>query len=256
LPVLLGAVVGYIASYFAGLVNFAPVAEAAWLRIPSFSLPAFGNPDAWRAVFAIAPIAVATIPESTAHLYQISLYVDRVAEEMGRPPLNIKKLIGLNLILDGTGDFINGMLGGCAGTNYGENNSLMAITRNYSAPVLITAGAIAILLSFVGKLAALTSTLPTAVTGGLAIYLFGIIGLQGIALIQSEKVDLFDPRQLAVGAIITVVGIGGAAFPGGNIPVGSWQLPSIATSAVLGIVINAIFLVFPPRTEAAKTEIP
>ena len=29
-------------------------------------------------------MAIATIPESTAHLYQISLYVDRTAEEMGR----------------------------------------------------------------------------------------------------------------------------------------------------------------------------
>ena len=233
----------------AGLVDFSPVMEAAWLRLPDFSFPAFGNSNALRAIFAIAPIAIATIPESTAHLYQISLYVDRLAEDMGKEPLNIKQLIGLNLILDGIGDFINGMLGGCAGTNYGENNSLMAITRNYSCPVLVTAGVIAILLGFIGKLAALIGTLPTAVTGGLAIYLFGVIGLQGIALIQSEKVDLFDPRQLAVGALITVIGIGGAAFPGGNIPVGSWELPSIATSAVVGILLNAIFLLFPPRRE-------
>ena len=249
LPVLLGAVVGYIVSYIVGIMEFAPVAEAAWFRVPNFSFPAFTNPNAWRAVFAIAPIAIATIPESTAHLYQISLYVDRLAEDLGRSPLNIKRLIGLNLILDGVGDLINGLLGGCAGTNYGENNSLMAITRNYSAPVLVAAGVIAMALGFIGKLAALIGTLPTAVTGGLAIYLFGVIGLQGVALIQSEKVDLFDPRQLAVGAVITVIGIGGAAFPGGNIPVGSFQLPSIATSAVVGILLNAIFLLFPPRSQ-------
>ena len=113
---------------------------------------------------------------------------------------------------------INGLLGGCAGTNYGENNSLMAITRNYSGPVLIAAGVIAMLLGFVGKLAAVVETLPMAVTGGLAIFLFGIIGLQGVALIQSEKVNLFDPRQLAIGAVILVVGIGGSMFPGGNLP--------------------------------------
>jgi len=34
-------------------------------------------------------------------------------------------------------------LASTAGTNYGENNSLMVITRNYSGPVLLTAGAIA-----------------------------------------------------------------------------------------------------------------
>ncbi|MDI7276716.1 MAG: solute carrier family 23 protein [Anaerolineae bacterium] len=247
LPVLLGAVVGYLVSLGMGKVVFTPVHEAAWVRWPAFRLPAFGSPGAWKAVLAIAPIAVATIPESTAHLYQISLYVDRLAEEMGRPALKISRLIGLNLILDGIGDAINGLLGGCAGTNYGENNSLMAITRNYSAPVLVCAGVIAMALGFIGKLAALIQTLPTPVTGGLAIYLFGVIGLQGVALIQSEKVDLFDPRQLAIGAVIMVIGIGGAAFPGGNIPLGTLQLPSIATAAVVGILLNAIFLIFPVR---------
>ncbi len=254
LPILLGAIVGYIVAAIAGIVDFSPVADAAWLRLPDFSLPDFGNKNALRAILAIAPIAIATIPESTAHLYQISLYVDRLADDLGRKPLQIKNLIGLNLILDGVGDFINGMLGGCAGTNYGENNSLMAITRNYSCPVLLTAGVIAILLSFVGKLAAVVGTLPTAVTGGLAIYLFGVIGLQGVALIQSEKVDLFDPRQLAIGALITVIGIGGAAFPGGNIPIGNWELPSIATAAVVGILVNAIFLIFPARNGAKAAE--
>lgn len=247
LPVLLGAIVGYIVAWFFGLVNFAPVGQAAWLRVPNFSFPAFGDPKAWATIFAIAPIAIATIPESTAHLYQISLYVDRTAEQLRRGKLEIKKLIGLNLILDGVGDGVNGLLGGCAGTNYGENNSLMVITRNYSGPVLVAAGVIAILLGFVGKLAALVQTLPPAVTGGLAIYLFGVIGLQGVALMMAEGVDFFDPRQLAIGASILVVGIGGAAFPGGNIPIWGWQLPSIATSAVAGILINLIFLLFPPE---------
>lgn len=39
--------------------------------------------------------------------------------------------IGFNLVLDGIGDMINGLFGSTAGTNYGENNSLMVITRNY-----------------------------------------------------------------------------------------------------------------------------
>jgi len=247
LPVLLGALVGYVVAYFFGLVNFAPVGQAAWFRIPEFSFPAFSDPRAWATIFAIAPIAIATIPESTAHLYQIGLYADRLADELRRPRPEIRKLVGTNLILDGVGDGVNGLLGGCAGTNYGENNSLMVITRNYSGPVLVAAGVIAMLLGFVGKLAALVQTLPTAVTGGLAIYLFGVIGLQGVALMMAEGVDFFDPRQLAIGAAILIVGIGGSAFPGGLIPIWGWQLPAIATSAVAGILINLIFLLFPPE---------
>ncbi len=202
--------------------------------MPKFTFPAFTDPNAWAAVTGIALIAIATIPESTAHLYQMSLYIDQLAKELGRAPLEIKRLIGLNLVADGSDDIVVGFLGGCAGTNYGENNSLMAITRCYSVPVLMTAGVMAILLGFVGKLAAVVNTLPAAVVGGLSIYLFGVIGMQGIALIQSEKVNLFEPRQLAVGAIILVTGIGGnLALPNGMFP---FPIPVLFPDGIPAIV--------------------
>ncbi|QIA27381.1 xanthine permease [Thermaerobacter sp. PB12/4term] len=253
LPVLLGAACGYVVAAATGHVDFTPVLEAPWFALPRFQLPAFTAPGAWQAILAIAPIAIATIPESTAHLYQISLYIDRLAEEKRQRPLRIKNLIGLNLILDGLADIVHGMLGASSGTNYGENNSLMAITRNYSTAVLIAAGAIAMILGFFSKLSALVGTLPEFVTGGLAIYLFGVIGMQGIALMMSERVNLFDPRQLAIGAVILVVGLGGNAFEGGNIPIWGMKLPAIATAAVAGILLNLIFVAF-DRNRAAGQE--
>lgn len=251
LPILLGAIVGYLVAIPFGLVDFSPVLEANVIQMPRFSLPAFTDPRAWESVAAIAIIAIATIPESTAHLYQISLYVDQLAAELDKPAYNLNNHIGKNLVLDGLGDLINGLFGGVAGTNYGENNSLMAITRNYSGPVLIGAAIIAILLGFVGTLAALVGTIPTAVTGGLAIYLFGVIGMQGVALIQSERVNLFDPRQLAIGAVVAIVAIGGQIM-GGYIPItvpGVFPdgLPAIATGAVAGIFVNLIFILIPPE---------
>ncbi len=255
LPILLGAIAGWIISLIFGVITsetLATIGTAEWIRMPAFTFPAFGDPNAWAAVAGIALIAIATIPESTAHLYQMSLYIDQLAKDLGREPLEIKKLIGLNLVSDGSDDLVVGLLGGCAGTNYGENNSLMAITRCYSVPVLMTAGVIAILLGFVGKLAAVVNTLPVAVIGGLSIYLFGVIGMQGIALIQSEKVNLFEPRNLAVGATILVAGIGGnlglkdglfpfpipVIFPNG--------IPAIVFAAILGILVNLLFVILPP----------
>jgi len=255
LPILLGAIVGYIVSaiFFPDLMHYELIANAKWIQWPRFTLPAFGDPNAWGALTGIALIAIATIPESTAHLYQMSLYIDQLAKELGRAPLEIKRLIGLNLVADGSDDLIVGFLGGCAGTNYGENNSLMAITRSYSVPVLMAAGVIAILLGFIGKLAGVVNTLPTAVTGGLSIYLFGVIGMQGVALIQSEKVNLFEPRQLAVGAIILIAGIGGnLGLEGGMFPfpipvLFPSGIPAIVFAAILGILVNLIFLVLPPK---------
>jgi uracil permease len=136
----------------------------------------------------------------------------------------------------------------------------MVITRNYSGPVLITAGTISIILGFIGPLADVVRSIPTAVSGGLAIYLFGVIGMQGIALMMSEKVNLFDPRQLAIGAVVLIVGIGGTmGFPGGFIPIPLLQgvfpygWPAIATGAVLGILLNLVFVIFKaPEREAIE----
>ena len=261
LPVLLGAITGYVISALidAGSVSLAGVGAAPWFQVPHFTFPSFSGSLVATAIISISIMAIATIPESTAHLYQMSLYIDRLAEEQGREKSHIDKFIGFNLILDGIDDFLKGLMGSTAGTNYGENNSLMAITRNYSGPALIAAGVIAILLGFVGKLSALVNSVPLAVSGGLAIYLFGVIGMQGIALMQEHKVSMFNPRNLAIGAVIMVVGIGGnIGYPNGFLPVtvpGIFPsgLPAIATAAVLGILINAIFLVFKPAT--ADTEV-
>ncbi len=258
LPILLGAVAGYLLSLVVGIIDFAPIAAADWVRLPNFTFPAFGDGRAWGMALSVALIAIATIPESTAHLYQMSLYIDQLAKDLKRKPTEIKGLIGLNLVADGSNDVIAGLFGGCAGTNYGENNSLMAITRNYSISVIMTAGAMAMLLAFIGKLSALVNTIPVAVTGGLSIYLFGVIGKQGIALIQNEKVNLFDPKNLAIGAVILVLGIGGNLglenglfpfrvplfFPDG--------IPAIVFAAIVGILLNVLFILVPPSLFGVK----
>lgn len=273
LPVVIGAAVGYIVSIPLGLVNFAPVAEAAWFQVPKFTLPDFTNQNALSAAFAISLMAIATIPESIAHLFQTSLYVDKQAEELGQPTLRIRNLVGLNLKIDGFIDVLRGMVGAVAGTNYGENISLMVITRNYSSWAVLVGGVIAVALAFVGKLMALVATLPTPVSGGLAIYLFAVIGFQGVALMAGDvpgavetiiksmeavklglkeealnllsealeklkdTANLFDPLQLLIGAFIVGIGLGGGTA--GIIPGLGW--PSIATGVLAGLILNFIF---------------
>ncbi|MFZ6030259.1 MAG: uracil-xanthine permease family protein [Chloroflexota bacterium] len=256
LPTLLGAVVGYVVAALLGMVNFTTITSAQLLTAPHITFPSFTSELSATAIISIAIMAIATIPESTAHLYQIGLYVDHLADALKKEKYGLSQYIGFNLILDGIGDMINGFLGGAAGTNYGENNSLMVITRNYSGVSLIAAGVIAILMSFSGHLAGIVASVPTAVSGGLAIYLFGVIGMQGIALMISEKVDMFDPRNLAIGAVVLVIGIGGhIGYPNGFLPIPLLQSvfpngwPAIATGAVVGIVLNIIFQIFKPNSK-------
>ena len=205
-------------------------------------------------------MAIATIPESTAHLYQISLYVDHLAEEQGREKPGLSKFIGLNLMLDGLDDLINGLFGSTAGTNYGENNSLMVITRNYSGPALITAGAIAMILGLHRTTPPTSSTVsrPQSPVVWRSTCMVSS-AFRVLRLMMAEKVDLYDPGKLAIVAMILVVGIGGNIGYGGNLPIPllksvfPFGWPAIAAAAVFGILVNLIFVfIKPPKVRADR----
>ncbi|MFA5851908.1 MAG: solute carrier family 23 protein [Spirochaetales bacterium] len=237
LPILFGILVGYAISIPLGLVDFASIWTGTIVEVPHFTLPI---PN-WAAVAAIMPIAIATIPESTAHLFQLDIYVNDLAKKKGKGNYGIANKLGLNLIGDGIGDIVASIFGGPAGTNYGENISTMAITKNFSVKVLGAAAIMAIVLSFLQPLSNAIRSVPSSVINGACIYLFGVIGAQGVAIMINKKVDLFDSRNLAVIAVILVIGLGGAyGFPNGMIPVFGMQLPAIATAATVGIVLNLV----------------
>lgn len=242
LPILFGLLTGYISALIIGsitgigFVNFNTIVSDSIINLPTFTFPK----ASWAAVIAIMPIAIATIPESTAHVYQLDTYVNDLAKKKGsKKRYEIEDKLGLNLIGDGIGDIISGLIGGPAGTNYGENLSTMAISKNFSIPVLVAAAIITMIISCFTPLINLIYSIPTSVIGGLSIYLYGVIAAQGITIMMDKKVDMFSSRNLAVIAVIFIVGLGGSyAFEGGMIPMFGTQLPALATAAVVGILLN------------------
>jgi uracil permease len=251
LPLLLGAAVGCVTAaliYAIGGADFnlfRTIPEAAlnssiWSAGP-FAIPAFTLPKvSWAAVMGIMPIAIATIPESTAHIYQLDIYVNDLAAKKGKGSYNLVDKLDRNLIGDGLCDMISGFVGGPAGTNYGENISTMAITKVFSIPVLVVASIIAMAISCFTPLIQFIYGIPLAVIGGLEIYLFGAIAAQGIAIMISKGVDMFSAKNIAVIASIMVIGIGGQYAFGGNIPFFGIGVPCIAGAAVFGILLNLL----------------
>ena len=253
LPLLLGAATGCLAAgiiYFVGDINlFRAMPEAAlnaslWKLGDGsiFAVPALSFPKAnWEAVIAIMPIAIATIPESTAHMYQLDIYVNDIAKKKGSDKkYNLIDLLDKNLIGDGICDMISGVVGGPAGTNYGENISTMAITKVFSVPVMTVAAIVAMVISFFTPLIQVIYGIPLAVIGGLEIYLFGAIAAQGIAIMIDKGVDMFSSKNIAIIASIMVIGIGGNYAFGGNIPFFGMQVPCIAGAAIFGIILNLL----------------
>lgn len=252
LPLLLGALVGCIVAaiiYLCGGADYnlframpQEALDASLWRAGPFAVPAFSFPKAnWAAVAAIMPIAIATIPESTAHIYQLDIYVNDLAQKKGsKKKYDLASMLDRNLIGDGLCDMISGVVGGPAGTNYGENISTMAITKVFSIPVLVAASIIAMVISFFTPLIQVIYGIPLAVIGGLEIYLFGAIAAQGIAIMIDKQVDMFSSKNIAVIASIMVIGIGGQYAFSGNIPFFGLQVPCIAGAAIFGIVLNLL----------------
>ncbi|GKV55656.1 uracil permease [Sporosarcina sp. NCCP-2222] len=234
MPVLIGIVVGYLYSWQIGIINFAPIRKADFIQIPDFLIPGvdyeFVITPTLLAI--MVPIAIVTISEHIGHQLVLGRVVER--DFIKNPGLN-RSLLG-----DGLGTFISGLLGGPPKTTYGENIGVMAITKVYSVYVIIGAAVFAILFSFMGKVMAAITTIPTAVLGGVSILLFGIIASSGLRMLVDHKVDFGEQRNLVIASIILVIGVGGASIHISE----TFQVGGMALAAIVGVVLN---LVLPGR---------
>jgi len=226
MPVLLAIIVGYIFSCFVGLVDFTPVLEAAWIGLPPFTHPTF-DPGA---VILIAPVAIVVVIEHIGHLLAVGEIVGRDYREM----------LPQSLAGDGIATVISGFLGGPPTTTYAENIGVMSVTRVYATQVFWYAAGFALLVGgFCPKLAALISSIPVPVMGGVSLLLFGLIASNGLRMLVTNKVDFDDNRNLMIASVVIILGVG-METSGIAIPIGSYTLPGMATSTLVGIILNLI----------------
>lgn len=236
IPVLIGVTAGYIASCFVGLVDFQPVVDAAWIGLPTLTAPTFDL----GAIILIAPIAIVIIIEHIGHLLV-------VGEVVGK---NYNDMLPRSLLGDGLSTMLSGFLGGTPTTTYAENIGVMSATRVYSTQIFWYAGGIALLVGgFCPKIEALINSIPTSVMGGVSLLLFGLIASNGLRMLVSNRVDFSKARNLMIVSAVLVVGVG-METAGIKIPVGVYELPGMATSAIIGVVLN---LCLPKETVADDT---
>lgn len=236
IPVLIGVLVGYAASCMLGLVDFQPIAEAAWIGLPTLTAPTFDL----SAIILIAPVAIVIIIEHIGHLLV-------VGEVVGK---NYNDMLPRSLLGDGLSTMVSGFLGGTPTTTYAENIGVMSATRVYSTQIFWYAGGIAFIVGgFCPKIEAIINSIPTSVMGGVSLLLFGLIASNGLRMLVSNRVDFSKARNLMLVSAILVVGVG-METAGIKIPVGAYEIPGMATSAIVGVILN---LCLPKDTVADKT---
>lgn len=229
IAILLGIIVGYLIAVACGLVNFTPVLQTPWFKIPDFEIPfvTYRPHFYWGAIVSLAPIAFVTMTEHMGHIMVLDGLTHR----------NFFKDPGLNHTLagDGTASILAGLIGGPPITSYGENIGVMAITKIYSVWVIGGAAVLAMIFGFVGKLSALIQSIPSPVIGGISFLLFGVIASSGLRILIDNHVDFNQKRNLMIGSLILVIGIGNA-----YLQIGQYQFSGLAVATILGIILNLV----------------
>ena len=234
-PVLLAIIVGYLLSLALGLVDFAPVAEASWIGLPHVSMPRFDL----GAIALVAPVAVVVVIEHIGHLLA-------VGEIVGK---DYRDMLPRSLAGDGISTMISGFLGGPPTTTYAENIGVMSVTRVYSTQIFWYAAGFALVVGgFCPKLAALIQSIPSPVMGGVSLLLFGLIASNGLRMLVSNRVDFDVNRNLMIASVVIILGVG-METSGISIPIGDYTLPGMATSTLVGIIMN---LVLPRPKDVAE----
>jgi len=228
MPILFAIIAGYIICFPLGLVDLTPVKNAEIIslmdkniRAQLFLLPAFKL----DAILAIAPIALVTLIE---HVGDITTNSAVVGKNFMEDPGIHRTLLG-----DGLATSLAGLLGGPANTTYGENTGVLAVTKNYDPSVIRIAAVVAIVLGIIGKFGGFITSIPTPVTGGISIVLYGMISSVGIRILINSKLNFGNSRNLMIAALILVLGIGCD-----NIPItATVTVSGLALAAFSGIVL-------------------
>ena len=220
LGILIGVVCGYILALSMGIVDTSIIQNANLITLPSLTLPKFSL----EAIMIIAPLSLCTLCE---HIGDITTNGTVVGKDFVKDPGLHRTLLG-----DGLATLVAGLLGSVPNTTYGENTSLLAITKNYNPKLLRRTAIIAIVLSFIGVFGAVLQSVPACVIGGISLQLYCMIAWIGIKNIKDNK-SYKSIKKLIVIAVILIVGLSGL-----TITLGSITISGLALAVIVGVILN------------------
>ena len=221
IPILCGIAAGYVVSLVMGLIDFSPVVNAPWFKVPDFTAPSW-NLDA---IIYIVPVAIAPAIE---HWGDVLAVGSITGKDYVKDPGVENTMLG-----DGIATSLAAFFGGPPNTTYSEVSGAVALTKAFNPAIMTWAAISAILLAFVGKIGAFLATIPGPVMGGVMILLFGMITVIGINTLVRAGKDLATPRNLVIVAVILVCGIGGMKFTAGT-----FAIEKIGLAGILGFLLN------------------
>jgi len=198
ISVLLGIVIGAIATVAMGLMQFDKVAKAAWfdLVLPfQIAMPVFDP----ILILTMTLVMIVVMIESTGMFLALGEMTGRDISQQD---------LARGLRTDGLGTLIGGIFNTFPYTSFSQNVGLVAVTGVKSRFVCVAGGIILVILGVLPKMAALVESLPTVVLGGAGLVMFGMVAATGIRILGGV-----DFKTNRFNAMIVAVSIGVGMVP-------------------------------------------
>ena len=159
---LCGIVAGTAVAAPTGMLDWTPVANAAWFGLPRSGWPGLDLSFDGRFLGLLVPFVIVTIIgaiETHGHAIAIQRVSHRTAV-----PVDFK-VVQRTLNADGAGNLFSGLAGTVPNTTYSASISIADLTGVASRRVTLWAGIIFVLTAFVPKFPALLQVVPGPVVG-------------------------------------------------------------------------------------------
>ena len=231
--ILIGLIAGYIVAIFAGMVDFTPVRNAAWISapLPFFAVGHLNLAFHWDAIVPFLLVYLATTVETIGDNTGIAV------GGLGRD-ITDKELQGA-VHADGFGSMFAAIFGVMPNTSFSQNVGLIGMTKVVNRFTIGIGAGFLVLCGFFPKLGAIVSTIPNPVLGGGVLLMFSMITMSGLNLIyQSGKIAERD--------VVIIAASLGVAFGLSNVQEVMQHLPmwfqNIFKQAIVGAFVTALIL--------------
>ena len=239
--ILIGIIVGYLAAIALGMVDFQPIADAAWFSLPKpIFLLDMRMEFHWQAMIAMAIMFVATAVETVGDISGIT------NGGLDREPTN-EELSG-GVIADGAGSLLAALFGVLPNTSFSQNVGLVTVTKVVNRFCIMTGAVFLILCGFIPKLSAIFSAMPQSVLGGAAVIMFAMILVSGMQSLQREKLN---GRNGMIVALALGLGVGLGMVPSALDQLPAWVGQIFAQNGIIMtfVIATGLNLILPKDKE-------
>ena len=231
IPFLMGILSGYLLAVCLGMVDFSSVRDASFFELPNLLIPFKDYSFSLVGLITLAPIAIVSITE---HIGDHMALSSIIGKNLVKDPGLDKTLLG-----DGLATTVAGLIGGPANTTYGENTSVVGMSKVASTKVIAVAAIISIIMSFLGRVTTIFGTIPAPVLGGVSMILYGFISINGLKVLIQNNVDYNNMKNVIITSTMLILGLGGAilTFSCGDLSI---SITGMSLAAIVGIILNII----------------